>query len=309
MQVAPRLRHHGRGGELFVIFLVNVLLKTVTLGIYHFWAKTRVRRYLWTQTSFDGDHLEYTGTGKELFFGFLKVLALVALLGIGIAVLYHAAPPAVIAVAVAGYLLSPVLIGAGLYSALRYKLTRTKLRGIRFGLQGSAWDHGLNLLGYTLLTALTLGLYTPYMRMKLTAHAVNNMRFGNTPFTFTGKGGDLFGCFLLAVLLTIPTLGLVWFWYKAKELRYQAEHTRLDGLSFQINLRGRRLLLLVVTNLLLLIVTLGLAFSWVICRNLRLVFERTQVSGSLDYDRIRQAQQVNDATGEGLVEALDLGVV
>ncbi len=41
-----RLRHHGAAGELFKIYVVNILLTLVTLGIYRFWAKTRVRRYV-----------------------------------------------------------------------------------------------------------------------------------------------------------------------------------------------------------------------------------------------------------------------
>ncbi|RFA27198.1 hypothetical protein CAI21_15230 [Alkalilimnicola ehrlichii] len=65
-----RVAHHGSGAELFVIYLVNLLLKVITLGIYHFWAVTRVRRYLWAQTSFDGERFEYTGTGRQLFLGF-----------------------------------------------------------------------------------------------------------------------------------------------------------------------------------------------------------------------------------------------
>ena len=55
--------------------MVNLLLTIVTLGIYRFWAKTRIRRYLWSQTEFLGDRFEYTGTGKELLIGFLIVFA------------------------------------------------------------------------------------------------------------------------------------------------------------------------------------------------------------------------------------------
>lgn len=82
-----RLRQHGTGGELFAIFIVNILLKLVTLGIYHFWAQTRVRRYLWTQASFDNERFEYKGRGVELFLGFLKALGLLILIGLSLVVL------------------------------------------------------------------------------------------------------------------------------------------------------------------------------------------------------------------------------
>lgn len=306
---APRLQHHGRGGELFVIFIINVLLKLVTLGVYHFWAKTRVRRYLWTQTSADGEHLEYTGTGLELLLGFLKVVGLFVLLGIGVALVAMNLPFVLFVLLGIGYVLSPVVVGAGLYGANRYKLTRTRLRGIRFGLAGSAWEYGIKFFAHGLLTILTLGLYTPFMQMKLAGYTYGNIRFGNVRFRFTGRGRDLFGAYFLAWLLTIPTLGLIWFWYGAKKARYEVGHVQIESLRFSLALSGRRLFWLMLSNLLLLIVTLGLAYPWVLCRNLRVMLERVSVDGSLDYDRILQAQQVSSATGEGLVEALDLGAI
>ncbi len=40
--------------------------------MYYCWAKTRVRRYLFSETAFEGDRFAYHGTGKELLLGFLK---------------------------------------------------------------------------------------------------------------------------------------------------------------------------------------------------------------------------------------------
>ena len=67
--------HDGRVSELLPIVLLNALLNVLTLSLYRFWGKTRVRRYLWDNTNLLGDRLEYTGTGGELFKGFLFVLS------------------------------------------------------------------------------------------------------------------------------------------------------------------------------------------------------------------------------------------
>src|SRR5712691_10481567 len=67
-----RPRFHGVGGTLFGIHIVNVLLTLVTLGVYYFWAKTRVRQYLFGQTEIAGDRFAYHGNGKELLLGTLK---------------------------------------------------------------------------------------------------------------------------------------------------------------------------------------------------------------------------------------------
>ncbi len=65
-QPVRRPSFHGSAGTLFGIQLINLLLTIVTLGIYSFWGKTKVRGYLWSQTEFEGDRFAYHGTGKEV---------------------------------------------------------------------------------------------------------------------------------------------------------------------------------------------------------------------------------------------------
>jgi uncharacterized membrane protein YjgN (DUF898 family) len=82
-QVAPTaidsiypIHFHGRGGSLFGIQIVNLFLSLITLGVYSFWGRVKVRSYLASQTEFAGDRFAYHGTGKELFVGWLKALVL-----------------------------------------------------------------------------------------------------------------------------------------------------------------------------------------------------------------------------------------
>jgi hypothetical protein len=63
---------HGRASTLFGIFVVNVFLTLATLGLYYFWARVRLRRYLLGQTEVDGDRFEYHGRGLEVLVGFAK---------------------------------------------------------------------------------------------------------------------------------------------------------------------------------------------------------------------------------------------
>ena len=58
-------------GKLFWMLFRFAFLTIITLGIYRFWAKTKLRRYLWSVVEYDGDRFEYHGTAKELFLGFL----------------------------------------------------------------------------------------------------------------------------------------------------------------------------------------------------------------------------------------------
>jgi len=70
---------HGNWKEFAAIAFPNLLLTIVTLGIYRFWATKRERDYLWSETQFIDERLEWTGTGMELFIGFLMVFFLILL--------------------------------------------------------------------------------------------------------------------------------------------------------------------------------------------------------------------------------------
>ena len=72
---------------------MNALLTLITLGIYRFWAKTNIRRFFWRNVSLLDDPLEYTGTGGELFVGFLIVIAVLFPLGLIYGAINTLVPP------------------------------------------------------------------------------------------------------------------------------------------------------------------------------------------------------------------------
>ena len=65
------LRFNGTGSEYFKIWIVNVLLTIITLGLYFPWAKVRNRRYFYANSTLSDRNFEYHATGKQLFIGFL----------------------------------------------------------------------------------------------------------------------------------------------------------------------------------------------------------------------------------------------
>jgi uncharacterized membrane protein YjgN (DUF898 family) len=73
------LRYGGEAGEIFALSLGVGFLTLIALGIYRFWATTRVRRWFWSRITIDGEPLEYSGTGFELFVAFIKVTLVLAL--------------------------------------------------------------------------------------------------------------------------------------------------------------------------------------------------------------------------------------
>ena len=66
----------GKGSEFFGVVVVNWLLTVITLGLYYPWAKERTLKYLYANTYLENDRFQFSGTGKEMFVGFIKVFGM-----------------------------------------------------------------------------------------------------------------------------------------------------------------------------------------------------------------------------------------
>jgi uncharacterized membrane protein YjgN (DUF898 family) len=305
-----RLSFHGTGGVLFAIHVVNVLFILLTLGVYYFWGKTRVRRYIFGQTEFEGDRFAYHGTARELLLGFAKAFGVFFLPIVVLTVVRDVLDVDRTIKGVAALLISLLFlmfIPVAMVGARRYRLSRISWRGIRFSFRGPALEFVRIFVAGTFLVGLTFGLYYPFFVTRRQAFMVANSYFGNERFGFDGRGRELFGPFLLSVLLTVPTLGLCWFWFAARKRRLFWGHTTFGAARFASAVTGGALLGLWLVNAVLLVATLGLAWPWVRVRNIRFAFRYLDLRGPLDIERIRQQAQYASATGEGLAGFLDTG--
>jgi len=305
-----RLSFHGSGLVLFGIHLVNSLLIAVTLGIYYFWGRVRIRRYLFEQSELEGDRFAYHGTGRELLIGFTKAFVLFWVPFVLLSFLPISddwGPLAGALLSLLPYGVPLVLIPVVMVGARRYRLSRTSWRGIRFSFRGRTSEFVALFFGGLILTVLTLGAYYPFFETRRHGFMVSHSRFGNRQFAFTGKGSDLFRGWLLTLLLILPTLGLYWFWFLARKQRYFWEQTACGAVRFRYPVTGGRLLALQFGNLLLLVLTLGLAWPLVVVRNLQFTFHYLTIEGPLDLESIQQDAQDASATGEAIEGFLDGG--
>jgi uncharacterized membrane protein YjgN (DUF898 family) len=202
----------------FKVFFLRIL----TLGIYYFWGKTETRRRIWSGVHIEGQPLEYTGTGKELFLGFLIVFFLVmlplfaAIIGIQFLMMQTFGPesPFVGLAVLPVYLIIFYLVGVAQYRARRYRLSRTNWRGIRGSMAGSPWRYGWTYLWTIFLIPLTFGWIMPWRSTKLQRILTNDTRFGDEPLKFTAGAKPLFGRFAIlwlgVLLLYAGTLGVIY---------------------------------------------------------------------------------------------------
>lgn len=307
-----RLEFLGNGGELFGITIVNLLLNTVTLGIYHFWAKTRVRRYLYEKTSFAGNRFSYHGTRKELFLGFFKFIAIAVVVFAGAYfmeayLLFKGTSLAALEGAANWFSMIAVLsFPIFLVGAWRYRVSRTSWRGIRFSFRGERLEGWWVFMKGWFLTGLTLGLYYPFFAMHTQSFWRNKTFFGNSRMSFDGSGKDVFPRFLLALVLTIPTLGINWIWYKVYLQKYLWSHTSFEGGNFKFTATGWQMCGLLSFNFLILAFTLGLGFPWVTVRSQKFMADHLYLEGNIHLDEVVQAIKKSGAVGEGALDAFDV---
>ncbi len=206
----------GNPWSLTGLCFLNILLIVITAGIYWFWARAEYRRYMWQMVRVQDEPLEYTGTGKELLIGYLKLFLFVFLpliaLTAGAQIAFGPKNPAVAGAIAIVYAAVFFLYLAGIFRAHRYILSRTRWRGIAFGLEGNAGAYGWTAVWTGLLTALTLGWLYPWRTVALRRRLTRAMGFGSAAFDFEGGSGRLYAPFAIlwvGFVLAYGALGAV----------------------------------------------------------------------------------------------------
>lgn len=330
-----RCSFHGIGGTLLGMHLVNICLTILTLGLYHFWGKAKIRRYLFSQTEFAGDRFAYHGTGKELYQGFLKAMLVFGIpyFSLGATHTLLTLPPWIdlLLQALAGLVLF-LYVPIAVVNARRYRFTRTSWRGIRFSFRGKTGDFLTLYFRGWFFTVLSLGTYYPYFQTQRQAFLHSHTYFGNQRFRFTGHGSGLMVPFAVTLFMTyavlslcgvtiafqltnagltlflIPfVLGPVWLWLLGQKQKYFWDHTRFGEARFSSGITWQKLFTLYAGNLTLLIATLGCAWPWVTVRNARFFTGTLSLQGATNLDRVLQETTGSSVTGEGLSNLLDSG--
>lgn len=118
------LEFTGSGGEYFRVWIVNVLLTILTLGIYTPWARRRTAQYFYGHTLVAGSPLEFTAQQSRMVKGFIILVMLTIAYQIAVNTGQDTAVGVFLLV---GALLSPFIWG----SAMRFRLGSTRWRGLR----------------------------------------------------------------------------------------------------------------------------------------------------------------------------------
>ncbi|MCB1474553.1 MAG: DUF898 domain-containing protein [Rhodobiaceae bacterium] len=168
-----RFSFSGNAREYFGIWIVNLLLSLVTLGVYSAWAKVRRLRYFYGNTFLDGHNFDYHARPVQILIG--RIIVVVLLVGYNI--LINVTP-------IAFVLLIPYAFGFPwiINKALRFSTRMTSHRNIRLGFEGNYWSAFFAFIIMPLGALATGGILAPVASREAANYIGNNLRFGNAPF-------------------------------------------------------------------------------------------------------------------------------
>ena len=302
------LAYAGQGVDYFGIQLVNWALTLVTLGFYYPWARARELNFMIGSLVADRDPFTFHGTGRELFWGFLRAWLLFLLPLFGLAALMNL--PGLdesleVVLAIALYLLLFAFVTFAIVGSLRYRASHTSWRGIRFGFDGRVGEFGPAFAVRALALIFSLGLAYPHVATWRRNYMLTHARLGSERFGFDGVAGDLFPNYLLCWLLMFPTFGLSMIWFHGRQQAYYWNHTTLAGGRFRSTLTGGEWLGITLLNGLLVTFTLGLGASFAYVNLHREFFGRLSLEGA-DLARIHAAASQGSGLGEATAGMFDV---
>lgn len=172
-----RVIYRGTRWELFKLHLLNLLLNICTLGIYSFWGKTRIRRYITAHITVGKERLDYTGTGQELAVGFMKAMLVYMPVSFALQV------PQIYPFALVAFF---SLFSLAVFMALRYRLSRTRWRGIRFSIGGLVKEYLVLSLKRVLWNFISVGFLIPKSDIMKWSYIANHMKYGEQSFAYQG---------------------------------------------------------------------------------------------------------------------------
>jgi uncharacterized membrane protein YjgN (DUF898 family) len=326
----------GTAGEYFRIWIVNLALTILTLGIYSAWAKVRKRRYFYAHTRIAGESFEYRGRPVAILIGRLLALALlVIVVAVGNLV------PELSLESFFGkalFFVAAVLIGPWLLvRSSKFNAANSVYRNIRLSFLGTYGSCFRVVIRYVWL--VFFGILYPYFKHRMVRYSAENHAFGDSPFVvddfkkpFIHAYAVAFGLGLLGVVILLALFGVafaegvegspelvplviytgflvLYAFVRARTTNAVWNAIRVGPLRFECTLRGRDFMWIYLTNVAAILASLGFATPWAVIRTMRYKAAKFAAFTSEPIDTITQAESVHvGAAGQEIAELFDFDI-
>lgn len=316
------LEFTGKGGEYFGVWIVNILLTILTLGIYSAWATVRNKQYFYGNTKLDGASFQYLAKPITILKG--RLIALAAVIAyVGISNLY---PEAFIVFAPLFIIATPWIM----IRSLRFNAINSAYRNIRFDFQGSYGQAFMVTFIWPILNLFCALLLTPLVLKKTHQFVADNSRYGTTAFELQATTKAYYRFFgkalLMALVFAVAAIGLanegrmilagligavgyvaLIGYFMAGVTNLFLGSTTLDEHQFESELGAGQMVWIYFSNTLLIGLTLGLFTPWAKVRMARYRASCTAMWIAGDLDHFTAAEQNRtSAVGQELGDAFDV---
>jgi len=321
----------GQGSEYFKIWIVNIVLTIVTLGIYSAWAKVRNKQYFYGNTFLDGSSFEYTATPIQILKGRMVAGFLLLIYFIGDALLSSAPTQKLIFngfFTLLFIIVFPLLIIKGLQFNARY----STYRNVPFdftGTYGSAFKYFI-LLPIASFTVVLL----PYIWQRKNKFFVDNSAYGTESFQFSAEPRHYYRLLGILVVIVVGLALFAWAimssaagassvfvlpifylvgvlfvkaYFKVYMHNVMYNNTTIKEHSLAGNYEFSSYAKLLFINTVGILITLGLFIPWAKVRTAHYHAEHTQFIAMDDLNTFtaEQGERVN-SLAEGLADANDI---
>lgn len=316
----------GDGMEYFKIWIVNVLLTILTLGIYSAWATVRNNRYFYSNLYLDGSNFQYLAKPLTILKGRLIAVAVFIVFSAISAV----EPTASMIMAVILLLVFPYFLN----QSLSFNHRMSAYKNIQFRFKGSYFEAFMVMYVWPILGVLSFGILYPMAMLKGNQYVVKNSAYGTTNFDFNATfkdygiiflimlgAGLLLGLPIMWFMSSFPSLGFIsyplmavlyfgfilFFIVQTANLFYRSLSLVDHKFSAKITMPGMAKVILI--NLVLTLLTLGLYLPAAKVRVTKYICSCLEMNVSGPLDNFVAAEKENvSAVGDELGQIFDFGV-
>ena len=236
----------GKFGSFISLFIGNLLLTIITLGIYSPWFMTNMYKFFASNATHGDNKLEFKGKGSDLFVVFLvalfiPMLIIAAIVMIGAFIggftmtLMHKEMPEITGLVIGLIILVVVsiILIALFFTYYFYKwCVNLSFKGYEIKWETELWPSVLQIFVQTVLSVITIGIYSPVASLRLFQYFAERTvaRKENTvkKFGYDLQAGNDFQFIWGQILLCIITLGIYFPWAYCKINNYVLSKTFVE---------------------------------------------------------------------------------
>ena len=190
-----QINFKGTAREYFGIWIVNVILSIITIGIYSAWAKVKRETYFKNNTKIGETGFGYHATGIQIFKG--RLIAVAVLVLINIAAAFY--PVIGGAISVILIFLIPLIIN----NSMQFSARATSFRNIRFNWNGTYGKSFWFFVIAPVVSILSLGILMPLISKAYYTYFARSHSYGTSSFSCDPKVKDYYVAYGVGVVLPV----------------------------------------------------------------------------------------------------------